>query len=110
MPEDSPAAGSDEPIFVIQRHDATALHYDTRLEREGVLVSWAVPKGPPLSQGDQRLAVHTEDHPLDYADFEGTTPKDQYGGGQVSIWDSGAWRLRSGGEKKVVFVLHWQVA
>ncbi|TLP98580.1 ATP-dependent DNA ligase [Nesterenkonia salmonea] len=108
VPEASPAARDDDPIFVIQEHHATALHYDTRLERDGVLVSWAVPKGPPLSQGDQRLAVMTEDHPLEYAEFEGTIPKNEYGGGEVSIWDSGTVEIEKWEKKKVVFVLHGQ--
>ena len=105
---DSPAVAQPESIFVIQRHDATALHYDTRLERDGVLVSWAVPKGPPLRRGTQRLAVHTEDHPLDYAEFEGTIPKDEYGGGEVTIWDSGTVDVEKWEDQKVVFVLHGQ--
>jgi len=99
------------PLFVIQRHDARRLHYDLRLERDGALASWAVPKGLPLRSGERHLAVHVEDHPLDYASFAGEIPAGQYGAGTVEIWDRGTYELleekRNGG---LTFRLHGQRA
>ena len=91
-PSGAAAAAHSGHRFVIQQHAARRMHYDFRLELDGVLLSWSVPKGPSLSPKERRLAVRTEDHPLDYADFEGIIPKGEYGGGTVSVWDRGSWQ------------------
>jgi bifunctional non-homologous end joining protein LigD len=94
------------PCFVIQKHRARTLHYDFRLERDGVLKSWAVPKGIPANYSEKHLAIQVEDHPLEYAEFEGTIPAGDYGAGTVEIWDHGTYDLHEWTDDVIVITLH----
>ena len=111
-PEPVPERGGDErrrgsaPVFVIQRHEASHLHHDFRLEHDGVLVSWALPKGVPTDPARNHLAVPTEDHPMSYRSFEGTIPKGEYGAGEVSIWDTGTCEFEKWRDDEVIVTLH----
>ncbi|MGD9896351.1 MAG: DNA polymerase ligase N-terminal domain-containing protein [Candidatus Methylacidiphilaceae bacterium] len=96
---------SERGIFVIQEHFARTHHFDFRLERDGVLKSWALPKGVPGEAGVRRLAVEVEDHPLSYADFSGTIPPGHYGAGEVHVWDRGTYRVEEWGPDKITFAL-----
>ncbi|MBB5774445.1 DNA polymerase ligase N-terminal domain-containing protein [Nonomuraea jabiensis] len=112
-PEPVPAAppsAEDGNAFVIQEHHARSLHWDLRLERDGVLVSWAVPKGLPADPDTNHLAVHTEDHPMEYLTFHGEIPKGEYGGGTMTIWDTGTYETEKWSDREVKFVLRGERA
>ena len=96
------------PCFVVQKHRARTLHYDFRLEKDGVLKSWAVPKEPPDKKGTKRLAVQTDDHELSYGSFEGTIPEGEYGAGEVTIWDSGTYKEVEWHKDRIVVLLSGQ--
>ncbi|MGW4329274.1 ATP-dependent DNA ligase [Nocardia sp. NPDC004573] len=105
VPAQAPAPGENNR-YVVQEHHARRLHWDVRLERDGVLVSWAVPKGPPTSPEQNRLAVHTEDHPMEYLHFHGAIPKGEYGGGEMTIWDSGTYETEKWRDDEVIVRFH----
>jgi len=93
-------------IYVIQKHNATHLHYDLRLEINGVLKSWVIPKNPPMKKGVKRLAIQTMNHSIEYADFEGVIPKESYGAGSVEIWDKGTHNIEELGDNRIIFYIN----
>ncbi|MCK5698750.1 MAG: 3'-phosphoesterase [Candidatus Aenigmarchaeota archaeon] len=97
---------SKNPIYIIQQHNATRLHWDLRLEIDNTLKSWALPKEPPTEIGTKRLAVETQDHPIEYAAFEGTIPKGSYGAGEVKIWDKGTFTMIESDKDKLIIDIH----
>ncbi len=109
-PADGGQPAAEAPRFVVQEHHATALHWDLRLERDGVLASWAVPRGIPPDPRENHLAVHTEDHPLSYLEFEGHIPEGEYGGGRMTIWDRGTYDCQKWDDREVMVTLHGQRA
>jgi bifunctional non-homologous end joining protein LigD len=106
VPGEGPLPRGGDDTYVIQEHHARRLHWDLRLERGGVLVSWAIPKGLPHDPKTNHLAVHTEDHPLEYASFSGEIPKGEYGGGTMTIWDRGTYETEKWNEREVMVILH----
>jgi DNA ligase D-like protein (predicted 3'-phosphoesterase) len=104
-PEPKAKTGTDQ-MYVVQRHQARNLHWDLRLERNGVLVSWAVPKEPPAEKGVRRLAIQTEDHPIEYGSFSGVIPEGEYGAGTVELWDRGEYETEKWEENEIIVIIH----